>query len=134
MSQMHVQYLGELRNEATHFSGNKLITDAPLDNHGKGEAFSPTDLLCTALTTCMITIMGIEARKWNVTFENIEADYTKYMASNPRRVAKIEIIIWLSKDIENNVHREKIEKAGLNCPVALSIHPDIEQVVTFKYR
>lgn len=134
MSTMHIEYLGSLRNEATHYSGNKIITDAPVDNHGKGEAFSPTDLLCTSLATCMITIMGIEARKLGVDFEGIKADVKKHMAANPRRVKKVEITLYMPASLEQSPEREAIEKAGLHCPVALSLHPDLEQVITFQYQ
>lgn len=133
MSTMHVDYLGELRNEATHYSGSKLITDAPVDNQGKGESFSPTDLLCTALATCMITIMAIRARKLGVPFEGVKADIRKFMTDNPRRVIKAEIIIGMPPALESAPQRAEIEDAGLHCPVALSLHPDIEQKITFQY-
>lgn len=130
---MYVDYLGGLRNEARHASGAILVTDAPTDNQGKGESFSPTDTLCIALATCMITIMGIEARKMNVPFEGVKAEVKKFMAANPRRVAKVEIIVDMPANLENAPEREGIEKAGLHCPVALSLHPDLQQVITFRY-
>ncbi len=131
---MHIDYLGGLRNKATHYSGAELITDAPTDNHGKGESFSPTDLLCTALGTCMITIMGIRAAKLNVPYEGLKADVLKYMSLDlPRRVIKIKIKIEMPSNLKNASERAEIEKAGLECPVALSIHPDIEQEIEFIY-
>lgn len=133
MSTMHVDYLGGLRNEASHYSGSKLITDAPVDNNGKGESFSPTDLLCTSLATCMITIMGIRARKLKVPFEGVKAGIKKFMGENPRRVIKVEIILDMPPSLESAPEREEIEQAGLHCPVALSLHPDLEQAITFRY-
>lgn len=131
---MHIDYTGELRNKATHYSGAELITDAPTDNHGKGESFSPTDLLCTSLGTCMITIMGIRAAKLNVPYNGVRADVLKYMSlDQPRRVIKIKVTIEMPKNLEHSEHRNEIEKAGLECPVALSLHPNIVQEVEFKY-
>lgn len=131
MSKMEVVYLGELRNKATHTSGVEIITDAPLDNQGRGESFSPTDLLCTSLGTCMVTIMGIEARKWKVPFESAHVQIIKTMQAHPRKVSKISLQIKLPISMENHEYREKIIQAGLNCPVALSLHPDIEQDIEF---
>lgn len=131
---MKVSYQGGLRNEATHVrSGNKLITDAPPDNHGRGEAFSPTDLLCTSLASCMITLMGISAESKNITLGKIDADIEKIMASDPRRVSGINLAITIED--KNFTEREKtiLENAALTCPVAKSIHPDIAVQVNFTY-
>lgn len=134
MSKMHIDYLGQLRNKASHYSGAELITDAPTDNHGKGESFSPTDLLCTSLGTCMITIMGIRAAKLNVDYNGVKAEVLKYMSLDlPRRVIKIKVKIKMPANIKSAPERAEIEQAGLECPVALSIHPDIEQEVDFIY-
>lgn len=134
MSKMHIEYQGALRNKATHYSGAELITDAPTDNHGKGESFSPTDLLCTALGTCIITVMGIKAAKLNIPYEGIGADVLKYMSMDlPRRVIKVKIKINMPANIKNAAERAEIEKTGLECPVALSIHPNIEQEIEFIY-
>lgn len=133
MSQMHLIYQGELRCEASHFSGARLITDAPPDNHGKGESFSPTDLLCVSLATCMVTIMGIEARKLEIPFEGISAEIKKGMLANPRRVGKISIVLQMPAHFKDHPHRQTLEQAGLNCPVALSVHPDIDKDITFVY-
>ncbi|WMX12994.1 MULTISPECIES: OsmC family protein [unclassified Aureispira] len=125
-------YLGELRVEATHLkSGEIMITDAPTDNNGKGQAFSPTDTVATALATCMLTIMGIRASKKNINIQGATAEITKTMASNPRRISKIEVTVTMPKvGIEENF-QEVLEAAAKSCPVAQSLHPDIEQVVRF---
>ncbi len=134
MSKMQIIYTGELRNKATHYSGAELITDAPVDNHGKGESFSPTDLLCTSLGTCMITIMGIRAAKLGLAYEGVKAEVLKYMSIDlPRRVVKVKIRINMPANLKDAAERAEIEKAGLECPVALSLHPDIEQDVEFIY-
>lgn len=130
---MSLEYLGELRSQLRHFSGVEIFTDAPLDNHGKGASFSPTDLLCASLASCMVTIMGIEARKWDVPFEGVKAEIQKFMISHPRKVERVHIKLYMPENLENNTHREKIEQAGLHCPVALSLHPDVEQQIEFMY-
>lgn len=130
------KYLGHLRTEAIHkLSGNKIITDAPPDNNGKGEAFSPTDLLATSLTSCMITIMGILANRINIDINGTTASTTKIMASNPRRVSEIHVTISFPK---NNTYTDKekrmLEEAAYACPVAKSLHPDIIQKIEFVYQ
>ncbi|MFM9004282.1 MAG: OsmC family protein [Flavobacteriales bacterium] len=131
---MTVIYKGDLRNEATHMrSGNQLITDAPTDNQGKGEAFSPTDLLCTSLAACMTTIMAITAQSKGIQLGTIEARIEKVMYAEPRRVGEIHIEIRL-EDCAYGVREKSIlEQAAHTCPVAKSLHPDIKQVVTFSY-
>lgn len=130
---MQVKYLGKLRCEATHIdSGNQIFTDAPKDNHGEGESFSPTDLLCTSLASCMITIMGITARNKNILLEGVSSEIEKVMESNPRRVAKVNIKLNLRGELSDSEKRS-LEKAAKTCPVALSLHPDLEQKVTFQY-
>ena len=130
---MKINYTGQLRTEALHIqSGNKLITDAPTDNMGKGEAFSPTDLLCASLGTCMLTTMGIAAQKNDFTLQFVSMEVTKVMASDPRRVAKVIIVIQL-EDNYSSQQKEILENAALNCPVAKSLHPELEQDVEFKY-
>ena len=109
-------YKGNLRCEAQHIqSGSVIETDAPSDNRGKGERFSPTDTLCVSLATCMLTTMGIKANDMNVDINQAEADVTKYMASDPRRVSKIEVTVSLPKNI-NEKDRIILEKTGNNCP------------------
>ncbi|MEM7161434.1 MAG: OsmC family protein [Bacteroidota bacterium] len=133
MNTSSIKYLGNLRTQATHLrSGDEILTDAPIDNNGKGEAFSPTDLLATSLVSCMITVMGIAARKRNISFSNADCTMQKIMADNPRRVhtVQIEIIIrenWSLKE------KEILEKIALNCPVAKSLSQEIKQEVKFTY-
>jgi len=131
---MTVSYQGELRNRAEHLkSGNTLITDAPTDNHGKGEAFSPTDLLCTSLASCMITLMGITANSKAILLGNVEASIEKVMYSDPRRVGEIHIHLVVENKGFTDKDKAILENAALTCPVAKSIHPDIKQEVTFSY-
>ena len=126
-------YTGNLRCQAEHIqSKSKIETDAPTDNRGKGERFSPTDLLCVSLATCMLTTMGIKAGDMNVEITNAKAEVTKHMASDPRRVAKIEVSVSLPS-VNNEKDREILEKTGTNCPVAKSIHPEIELVLNYKW-
>lgn len=127
-----VKYLGELRSEATHLqSGEKIITDAPTDNHGRGEAFSPTDLLSTSLACCMVSLMGIVANTHNIALGEINADVTKTMASDPRRVSRIEIEMRFSGATYSDKQKIILERAAMTCPVFLSLHPDIEKDIRF---
>ncbi|MBI1268028.1 MAG: OsmC family peroxiredoxin [Cryomorphaceae bacterium] len=123
----HVKYLGNLRNESTHMrSGNSIITDAPVDNHGKGEAFSPTDLASVSLANCMMTIVAIAADTRNLVIESMESEVKKEMASNPRKISAIHIRLKITgqfTDKEKNI----LHHAALTCPVALSLHPDVNQ-------
>jgi uncharacterized OsmC-like protein len=126
-------YSGELRTEATHVSsGKKIITDAPPDNQGKGEAFSPTDLLAASLGSCMLTLMGISARNHQFNIDGTSIEVTKIMAADPRRV--IEIIVEFSLP-DNNYSESQLRllrHAAVTCPVALSLNPEIKQQVIFK--
>ena len=127
-------YKGNLRCEAEHLQSKSTIqTDAPTDNHGKGERFSPTDLLCVSLATCMLTTMGIKAEDMNVDISNSKAQVTKHMGSNPRRVIKVEVAVSLPKNI-NEKERLILERSGNNCPVAKSVHPDIELVLSYDWK
>jgi len=129
-----VIYQGELRTKATHLqSGNFFITDAPTDNNGRGEYFSPTDLVAAALGSCMLTIMGIEANKLGIDITGTSAKVTKKMGINPRRIVALDVEINITnpKIIENN--KMLLENAARNCPVAKSINPNIEQNINFKY-
>lgn len=127
-----VYYNGKLRTSAVHLkSGTKIITDAPVDNNGKGEAFSPTDLVATSLASCMITIMGIRAQKMDLNIDGISAKVKKYMASDPRRIAKISIVLDMPKVKLTQKEKNILEKAARTCPVALSLDPEITQDVTF---
>jgi uncharacterized OsmC-like protein len=127
-------YLGELRTEATHIlSGNKLITDAPPDNQGKGEYFSPTDLVATALGSCMVTVMGIAARTHKFDIDGARLVITKIMSSEPpRKIAEIVIELAFPMDYPEKV-KKIIEFTVKNCPVALSLHPDLKQTVRLSY-
>ena len=128
-----ISYQGNLRCEAFHLqSSSKIETDAPTDNRGKGERFSPTDLLCVSLATCMLTTMGIKANDMNIDLTHSRADVTKHMASDPRRVAKIEVYVTLPKEI-NEKERLILERSGNNCPVAKSIHPEIVLVLNYQW-
>ena len=134
MATIKATYNGNLRTEAIHIqSGNIIITDAPVDNMGKGEAFSPTDLLCASLGTCMLTTMDIAANKNGFEMAFVSIEITKKMASDPRRVAEILIEMDLSASTYYDEQKEILEKAALNCPVAKSLHPDINQEVNFNY-
>jgi putative redox protein len=134
MATMKINYTGNLRTEAIHIkSGNSIITDAPVDNMGKGEAFSPTDLLCASLGTCMITTMDIAAQKNDFQLHFVSMEVTKIMASEPRRVAEVQIYINLSEGKYSDEQKTIIEKAALNCPVAKSLHTDLKQDVKFNY-
>lgn len=127
-----VIYSGDLRTENTHIaSGNKIVTDAPIDNQGKGEFFSPTDLLATSLGNCILTTMAIAAVKLNVELKGSRAKVTKTMGVNPRRVVKIDVELELPEiPVE---HRSHLEHVANHCPVAKSLHPDITQNVSFSY-
>jgi len=134
MPHIKSSYLGGLRTEDIHLkSSNRIITDAPTDNHGKGEAFSPTDLVCAALSSCMITIIGIRARKHQIELEGLEADVTKFMSSDPRQISKIQINFKLTSTNATSDQIDMLKKAALACPVALSINPAIEQDVSFDF-
>ena len=128
-----VLYKGNLRTESEHLqSGSKMITDAPVDNHGKGEAFSPTDTVANALATCMLTVMGIKANDMGVDMDNTSAEVTKSMSSNPRRISKIEVKIQFPKSYSDK-HKKILENTGRTCPVLLSLHPEVEKIITFSY-
>ncbi len=129
-----VEYLGDLRTRATHLqSGIEIITDAPLDNQGRGEAFSPTDLCATSLASCMMTIMGISARSRELDITGARAEVTKIMAANPRRIARVEIRLIMPKRDFSERDRQLLETAGRTCPVALSLGEGVEQVVEFEW-
>ena len=127
-------YQGELRTEVTHLrSENKIITDAPTDNNGKGEAFSPTDLACAALSSCMMTLMGILARREGIDLAGLRSDIVKIMDNNPRKIAEIQIVFTHVNLVASDVQKEKLMHAALTCPVALSLSENIKQTVTFNF-
>lgn len=124
-------YKGNLRTEATHLrSGNIILTDAPVDNQGKGEAFSPTDLAATSLGSCIVTIMGITAQNRDIDIEGTEVEVTKIMASDPRRIAEIGINVIMPKKEYSSREKAVLEAAAHNCPVALSLHDNTKEVLT----
>ena len=124
-----VLYDGDLRTTCTHLkSGNLFETDAPVDNNGKGERFSPTDLLATSLGTCMLTVMGIKAKRMGFDLNGIKVEVEKVMKSDPRRVGGINLFYHIPGDLKSIDQTTKVllKKIGETCPVMLSIHPDIE--------
>lgn len=126
-------YQGELRCSCTHLQSQTVIeTDAPTDNRGKGARFSPTDLLCVSLATCMITTMGIRAADMQIDLSGSKLEVTKHMLSEPRRVGKVEINLLLPGNLEEK-DRLILQKIGDNCPVMKSIHPDLQVDVTYKW-
>ncbi len=129
-----VVYEGELRTRSTHvFSGTEILTDAPLDNQGKAQAFSPTDLLATSLANCLLTIAGMAARAHHFSIDGTRAEVTKIMASDPRRVAAIEVILQFPINNYSDKEKKIIENAARTCPVSYSLHPDIKQTITFNF-
>ena len=133
MSRANIVYQNNLRTETEHIaSGEKIITDAPVDNNGKGEAFSPTDLVATALGSCMITIMAISAKKYDIDVTGTNASVKKIMGSDPRRISEISIDINMNKNIEEK-DRKRLERSALTCPVHRSLHPDLEKKIRFIY-
>lgn len=134
MATVKTVYLGDLRTENEHLqSGNKIITDAPTDNQGKGEAFSPTDLLATALGNCIMTIMGIKAREKGIDIRGTEIEITKIMASSPRRVAEVVVEFTFPKRNYTDEDKQLIESVAGKSPVPLSLHPDLKQTIKFNW-
>ena len=128
-----VNYLGDLRTSAIHIASDKnFITDAPIDNQGKGEAFSPTDTVATALASCLLTIMGIKARDLNIDIKNTTAEVAKIMGSKPRRISEIQITVNFTKSYDQRI-KKILEKAALACPVSNSLHPDLKQNILFNW-
>lgn len=134
MVSIDVRYEGELRCAATHGpSGRELHTDAPVDNHGKGESFSPTDLVATALGACMLTIMGISAERHGIRLSGARAQVEKRMVSEPkRRIGGLEVVLALPGGLEEK-HQRMLERAALACPVHASLHPEVEIPVRFDW-
>ena len=128
------EYLGQLRTQATHLrSGNTVITDAPTDNMGKGEAFSPTDLVCAALSSCMMTIMGQVAEREAIDLKGLKTDIVKMMSSNPRKIAEIEITFSHPHLVVTDIQKQKLMNAARTCPVALSLSEHLKQTVIFNF-
>ncbi|MCA8833101.1 OsmC family protein [Hymenobacter pini] len=133
MSTATARYAGNLRTEATHVaSGNTILTDAPVDNHGQGEAFSPTDLVAASLGSCMMTIMGIVAARHELDLTGVQWEVTKHMVAEPRRIGQIDVTFRLPASLSEK-DRAILENAARTCPVALSLNPEIRQEVRFEY-
>jgi len=132
MVEVHIQYLGELRCEAEHApSRTTILTDAPVDNHGRGEAFSPTDLVATALGTCIVTTMGIFAQRHGIELRGTKITVQKEMTSVPtRRIARLACELSLPLPA-SHPHREALERAAHTCPVHQSLHPEVEKPIRF---
>ena len=129
-----VIYLGDLRTECEHVkSGDKFITDAPTDNNGKGEAFAPTDLVSSALCSCMTTVMGICAEKGNFEMPNSTAKITKIMSAEPRKISEIIVELDFEENNLSDAQKRKLIDVGENCPVARSLNPDIKQTIIFNF-
>lgn len=134
MVEIKIAYQGELRCVATHTpSGTTMTTDAPRDNHGKAESFSPTDLVATALGTCMMTVMGIAARKLNIDISGSTVVVNKTMITKPeRRIGELAVVITVPRALDEAT-REVLKTAALSCPVHHSMHPDIAMPLTFNW-
>ena len=127
-------YKGDLRCECTHLqSGTIIETDAPTDNRGKGERFSPTDTVCVALATCIITTMGIRAADMNIDLSQTQLYVTKHMLSEPRRIGKIEVVLNIPNIGLDDNTKMIMQKIGDNCPVMKSLHPDLQVVTTYNW-
>lgn len=134
MATSEIKYSGGLRTESTHLSsGEKIITDAPVDNKGRGEAFSPTDLLATSLGNCMLTVIGIAGNEHDFNIDGATCSITKIMASHPRRVIEIKAELKFPGHDFSDKQRKIIERAALTCPVYLSLHPDLKKTVSFNF-
>lgn len=130
-----IEYLGNLRCECTHLqSGSIIETDAPTDNQGKGERFSPTDTVCVALATCIITTIGIKAQSMNLDLAGSKLEVTKHMVSDPRRIGRIDIKLFLKSATEiSDRDKEVLQRVGNQCPVARSLHPDVEKNIVYAW-
>ena len=133
MHQIEITYTRNLHTQCSHLqSGNKIITDAPVENHGSGEAFSPTDLAVTALGSCLLTIMGIAAKTHGINIDQSIARVTKIMSKNPRRIGKIIVVIDIPYKLSSKEER-LLNQAAKSCPVHHSLHPDIEKEININY-
>jgi uncharacterized OsmC-like protein len=133
MATSKVTYLGELRTSSIHIqSGSEIISDAPVDNNGKGEAFSPTDTVANGLASCMFTVMGIKAQDLGVDFSGSTAEVTKVMAVEPRRISEIHIVFHMKLAADEKT-RTILERTGMTCPVHYSLHPDIKRDIVFNW-
>ena len=135
MATVQTKYLGDLRTESLHLqSGSKLTTDAPIDNQGKGEAFSPTDLVATAYGACVFTIMGIAAKTHGFCIDGAEVETSKVMGTDPRRIVELITQFTFPNNDYSAKQKKILELAAKECPVFNSLHPDLKKTVTFKYK
>ncbi len=133
MATIETIYLGNLRTEITHTqSGNKVITDAPTDNNGKGEYISPTDMVAAALGSCIVTIMEMAAARHDIDMRGTRIVIDKIMAAEPRRIAEIRVDFYFPGDYSDKV-KMILQRAAETCPVAKSLHPDLRQIINFHY-
>ncbi len=133
MTTSKVTYTGNLRTTCVHLrSGDSFITDAPVDNNGLGQAFSPTDTIATGLASCMLTMMGIKARDLDIDLTNATAEVTKHMTADPRRISKISVVLSLPSSFSDK-QRKNLENTARTCPVLYSLHPEIEKVISFNW-
>ena len=134
MATSKVTYQGNLRTSSIHLqSGTEIISDAPIDNNGKGEAFSPTDFVANALASCMFTVMGIKANTMNIDFTGSTAEVTKVMGIEPRRITEIHITFNMNL-VADEKTKTILEKTGMTCPVHFSLHPDIKKEIVFNWK
>ena len=135
MTTVKSKYLGGLRVESIHLqSGTKIVTDAPTDNHGKGESFSPTDLCATALAGCMMTIMGLYAQNAGIDVVGAEIEITKKMTAEPRRIGEIEVIFNMPDKDYSDKDKKALERAAHTCPVHYSLSENLIQTVIFNWK
>ena len=128
------EYLGELRTQAEHVkSGNHFQTDAPVDNNGKGETFSPTDTVAAALGSCMMTVMAIAGEKKGLNMDGMRLETTKIMSAEPRRISRLKVDFFWDDCPVSDQEKEWLKDLGRNCPVALSLHPELKQEITFHF-
>lgn len=131
-----IVYKGDLRTEMTHLqSGTIVETDAPVDNHGKGERFSPTDLVATALGSCMLSIMGIASNTHDINIVGTEVEITKIMASNPRRIGEVVVKLTIKgQDEYSDKQKQILEHSALTCPVYLTLSDEVKKTVEFVWQ
>jgi uncharacterized OsmC-like protein len=134
MATSKVTYLGDLRTSSIHLqSGSEIISDAPIDNNGKGEAFSPTDTVANGLASCMFTMMGIKARDMEIDLSGSSAEVTKIMAADPRRISEIHVTFNFNALVDEKA-KTILERIGNTCPVHYSLHPDIKKVIVYNWK
>ncbi len=134
MATSRIEYLGDLRTKSTHLkSGSEIISDAPVDNNGKGASFSPTDMVATAYVSCMLTIVGIFCNKNGLSFKNGVGEVTKHMVSDPRRIGSLEIFLDFSGNDWNESEQRQVRNAAENCPVAKTVSEEVEVTITYQF-